>query len=277
MKITLFFSVVFLVVSCQAAVQFNGLALLLLKDFDFTDVRTKQLSGNYKTLEKRLNSKVTRFRNASPHPTATFASYLTGRYPALLQISGKDNQRPSLGPGSSDRVILFKLLKDQGYEVGHFGEWPFSDSLGALVDRSFISHEPNKVADAVVEWINQVKQRKQKFFLSVLWPKSDLTFNVGGRYNPSDFRGAIGSGKGALCKDVQRVKSQPARYKTCARLIYLVNRRKDLALQNRVIGALLQVPNTFVGFSTVSGNESPLVDGKIFWMPCWMFMLRATL
>ena len=247
---------------CHAATEFNGLALLLLKDFDMKDGQVSQLSKQYSTLQRMLKSKVGKFRNASPHPTASFASYLTGRYPAHLSVSGKDGDVVSLGP-ERDRVTLFSVLRSQGYQVAHFGEWPFKEVLSELVDRSFISFKPNEVADAAVEWIDQVKAQKQKFFLSILWPKSDLTFSLGGKYNPSKYRGAIGNSEDSLCKDVQRRKSDPPRYKTCARLIYLVNRQHDLFLQNKVIKALFQVPKTFVGFSTVSGNESPLVDGKL--------------
>ena len=264
MKFTLVWMMLSIVVTrCSSKVQFDGLALLLMKDFDMKDVQTSYLSKRYDDLRGMMKSQVNKFRNASPDPTASFASYLTGRYPGHLSISGKDNTVASLGD-DRDRVTLFGLLRRQGYQVGHFGEWPFRESLSALVDRSFISYKPDEVADAAVQWIKQVKQQGQKFFLSILWPKADLTFNLGGSYNPSDYpKGVIQIKESALCKDVKRIKSQSSRYKTCARLIYLVNRRRDFNLMNVVIKELLRVSNTFVGFATVSGNESPLVDGKV--------------
>ena len=245
-----------------AGFEFDGLALLMVKDFDRSDLSAGKLKGQKAILSKLLKSRVAKFRNASPDPTASFVSYLTGRFPAHLSISGRDNDRPTLSAAAS-RATLFKVLRDKGYQVGHFGEWPLTNGLNDLVDKAFLSHKPDDVAEAAIAWINQKKKNQQKFFISILWPKSDMTFNIGGKYVAESFtKGAIQTSNGALCKDVKRIKTQASRYKTCARHIYLTNRRRDMTLLSDVVKVLQQVPKTFISVASISGNESPLVDGN---------------
>lgn len=120
-----------------------------------------------------------RFYAASPVCSPTRGSVLTGRHPFRYGI-----EWAGVGRLPSNEMTLAEVLKDQGYQTGHFGKWHVGE-LSKTVNQSYFKGELAKPEHYSPPWQNGYQE---SFATESMMPTYNPYYYLGGEYGSKDYR-----------------------------------------------------------------------------------------
>jgi len=243
-----------------------GLALIMLEDFGIDDLQLLEMPQKM-ALNDMFPGNAGNVRSTSPDEFPSQASLLTGKFPSEIGILNSDGL-PSLTHFNSPDLNLFQTLQANGFKVGHFGQWPFKESVSDFTESHFVSDDATATATAAENFLASLGP-DETFFLSVWLPRIDATFNHGGKFTESSWDAGIGGiyvkGEGSgNCPDVSRGEGNfNPQYVSCPAQIYKANRLHDSNLVLKLGSSLSSLSNSAVLtiLSSWNGPESEQIDG----------------